>query len=132
MLFQEKILITLKNDIGFAGTYAIVSDYICIKQSDKSNVRILVALKSIKNAINLKGEDVGFEKKDKHIDFILLNSNERIIKLNCEITYAGVDAQCDNNEVKELLDDAELLCVNTELMIFVIIPKSEILKEWKY
>lgn len=132
MIFSDKILVTLNNNIGYTGVYANFANYICIKQSDKSNLLILLSKDSIKSAINLKGNEVAFDENANKIDFTLLENKEYIIKLDGEITYAGVNAECNNSEINEILKESKLLCVNTELMIFVIMPKAEILKEWEY
>lgn len=132
MLLKEKILITLNNDIGFTGLYADVADYICIKQSDKSGICILVAKESVKSAINLKGDDVMFDVSDANLVFTLFKEKEHIIKLGDEVAYAGVDGICNSDKMNEFLKGAKLLCINQALKLFVIIPVVEIMKEWEY
>ena len=133
MLFEEKVLVTTKNDIGFAGTYSVIADYVGIKQSDKSGVIIFVKLSNITSVINLRGEELLLKEiNEERINFKCFDSQEHIIKIEGNITYSGIDTECECTELNDLTDNCELMCINQELRIFVIIPKDEILREWKY
>lgn len=125
---EQKLIVTTKNDIAFTGMCRVIGNYVCIKQSDKSDVFVLILLESIKFVLNLKGKEIKLEKsEDEDIQFDLIECREHIVKVKGGITYAGIEANCNNM----IASDSVILCINEKLMYFVIIPKYEIVKEWK-
>ncbi|HAY3977463.1 TPA: hypothetical protein JRS23_004407 [Escherichia coli] len=125
MIFQNKVVVVLKNNISFTGNFCLFAGYFFIKQSEKSNTICFVPYSRISVIYDIRGKEVVLGlMENEHREPIEITDEERLIRVKGGISLSGYLSHSDS--VEKELTDGVLLCVNKDELMFYYIENDEI------
>lgn len=122
LVFQDKAIVTLKNNISIVGEIVEQGNFYFIKQSVKSNIICIVRKDKLNKIINIKNEQLDFDITEEKIK-ILMTEEERYVRTRDGISFFGYISYSD--AIKKLLGEGILLCINKDMEIYYYIPDDE-------
>lgn len=124
MDFNQKALVTLRNNISLAGDINLSENYCYVKQSEKSNIVCVLPFSSIETLIDIKGNKIAFRSESGTWN-INVSDEKKYIRVKGGISFFGYIT--DSNDIDLSLSEGVLLSINEKLPIFYFIPDVEII-----